>query len=77
MAAAASGRASKGCWAASAAWSRKARQSKVQADTAYLIRAIREPNAEVVEGYPPAMPPYPGLSDDEIKAVQAWLETLK
>jgi len=52
-------------------------QVKVQADTDYLIRAIREPGSEVVEGYPAAMPPYPGLSDDDIEAMQAWLETLK
>jgi cytochrome c oxidase subunit 2 len=50
---------------------------KVQVDLSYLIRAIREPGAEIVEGYPPAMPPYPGLSDEDIKALQAWLETLK
>ena len=50
---------------------------KVQADTDYLIRAIREPGAEVTEGYPAAMPPYPGLSDDDIKAMQSWMETLK
>ncbi len=50
---------------------------KVQADLSYLIRAIREPGAEIVEGYPPAMPPYPGLSDDDIKALQAWLDTMK
>jgi cytochrome c oxidase subunit 2 len=50
---------------------------KVTADSAYLVRAIREPGAEVTEGYPAAMPPYPGLSDDDIKAIVAWLETLK
>ena len=50
---------------------------KVQADTDYLIRAIREPGAEVTEGYPAAMPPYPGLSDDDIKAMQSWMETLQ
>jgi cytochrome c oxidase subunit 2 len=50
---------------------------KVPADANYLIKAIREPSAEVVEGYPAAMPPYPGLSDEDIKALQAWLDTLK
>ena len=50
---------------------------KVQADTEYLIRAIHEPGKEVTEGYPAAMPPYPGLSDDDIKALQSWMETLK
>jgi cytochrome c oxidase subunit 2 len=50
---------------------------KVMADTEYLIRAIREPGVEITEGYPPAMPPYPGLSDDDIKALESWMETLK
>lgn len=50
---------------------------KVMADSAYLTRALREPGAEVTDGYPAAMPPYPGLSDDDIKALQSWLETLK
>ena len=50
---------------------------KVKADTDYLIRAIREPGVEISEGYPAAMPPYPGLSDEDIKAFQSWMETLK
>ena len=50
---------------------------KVKADADYFIRAIREPGAEVTEGYPAVMPPYPGLSDADIKAMQSWLETLK
>ncbi|MBE0577771.1 MAG: cytochrome c oxidase subunit II [Desulfuromonadales bacterium] len=49
----------------------------VSADADYLIRAIREPGVEIVQGYPAAMPPYPQLSDEDIKALQAWLETLK
>ncbi len=56
---------------------KEGQEIKVMADFDYLIRAIREPAAEVVQGYPPAMPPYPGLSDEDIKALQAWLETLK
>lgn len=56
---------------------KEGQEATVAADTAYLIRALRDPNAEVVQGYPPAMPPYPELSDDEIKALQVWLETLK
>ncbi len=49
----------------------------VTADADYLIRAIRDPGAEIAKDYPPAMPPYPGLSDEDIKALQAWLETLE
>jgi len=48
----------------------------LQADTGYLIRAIREPGAEVTEGYPAVMPPYPGMSDDDIKAIEAWMHSL-
>ncbi len=50
---------------------------KVLADSDYLIRAIREPSAEIVEGYPAVMPPYPDFSNDDINALQNWLETLK
>jgi len=49
----------------------------VSADADYLIRAIREPGVEIVQGFPAAMPPFPQLSDDDIKAMQTWLETLK
>ena len=52
-------------------------EATVTSDTDFLIRAIRDPGAEIAKEYPPAMPPYPGLSDEDIKALQAWLETLK
>ncbi len=52
-------------------------ETTASADTDTLIRAIRQPAAEVVKGYPNAMPPYPDLSDDEIETMLAWLETLK
>jgi len=47
------------------------------ADESYLTRAIREPNADVVEGYAPMMPPYGQLSEEEIEAILKWLEGLK
>jgi len=56
---------------------RNGQQVTVTADTAYLTRAIREPTAEVVAGYPPAMPPYPGLAEGDVAALVAWLESLK
>ena len=49
----------------------------VTADQAYLARAIREPGAEIVVGYPPVMPPYPQLNDADLQALRAWLESLK
>ncbi len=53
------------------------KEATVTADATYLERAIREPGAEITKDYPPAMPPYPGLSKAEIDALLAWLETLK
>ena len=47
------------------------------ADAAYLARAIREPAAEIADGYPPAMPPYGQLSDNDLRALIAWIESLK
>lgn len=67
----------KGFWGSERTVVKDGQDLKVSADANYLIRAIREPDAEVVQGYPNAMPPYPSLSDDDIKALQSWLETLK
>ena len=49
----------------------------VTADAAYLTRAIREPAAEIVTGYPPAMPPFAQVSDADLTALLAWLESLR
>jgi cytochrome c oxidase subunit 2 len=51
-------------------------EREVTVDEAYLRRAIQEPNAEVVKGYPPAMPENP-LSEGELEDVVAFLKTLK
>lgn len=48
----------------------------VTADAAYLERAIREPAAEIVDDYPPAMPPFGQLSEADMQALIAWLKTL-
>lgn len=49
-------------------------------DIEYLAESLYEPNAYVVEGYPPGMPqvsmPPIDLSDQEIKAVIAYLQSL-
>jgi cytochrome c oxidase subunit 2 len=49
----------------------------VTADADYLKRAIREPAAEIVDGYPPAMPPFGQLGETDLQALVAWLESLK
>jgi cytochrome c oxidase subunit 2 len=56
---------------------RDGRKVTVTADADYLKRAILEPSAEIVEGYPPAMPPFGQLNDAELRALIAWLESLR
>ncbi len=52
------------------------RTREVVADDAYLRRAILDPSAEIVKGYPPAMDPA-GLTDRELADVIAYLKTLR
>jgi cytochrome c oxidase subunit 2 len=56
--------------------SRAGQELTVTADAAYLTRAIRDPAAEIVAGYPPVMPPYAGLAETEVAALIAWMESL-
>lgn len=49
--------------------------STVTADLAYLERSIREPDAEVVDGYNVLMPSN-NLTDEEIEAVVQWIVDL-
>lgn len=56
---------------------RDGRSVTVTADAAYLQRAIREPAAEVIVGYPPVMPPFTDLSEADLQALITWLESLK
>ena len=56
---------------------REGQELTITADFDYLSRALREPSAEIVQGYPPAMPPYAQLTEEQIKALIAWMESLK
>jgi cytochrome c oxidase subunit 2 len=47
----------------------------VLADENYLRRSIVEPQAQVVKGFSPIMPP-PGLSDEEVAALVAYIQSL-
>ncbi len=52
--------------------------SVVIADEAYLRRSILEPQAEVVKGYAPSMPPFAGrINDKEMNDLIAYLKSLK
>lgn len=49
----------------------------VTADEAYLIESIKDPSAKVVAGFPDGIMPQFGLSDDQIKNIVSYIETLK
>lgn len=44
------------------------------ADEAYLKESISAPAAAVVEGFPPVMPPNPGLTEEELKALVEFIK---
>jgi cytochrome c oxidase subunit II len=52
------------------------KEQEVTVDDARLASAIRNPSAEIVKGYPPAMPPIP-MTDQELKQVIDFIRTLK
>jgi cytochrome c oxidase subunit II len=54
----------------------KGLEHEVTVDDSYLERAIQEPAAENVKGYPPAMPEN-RLTDSELKKVVAYIKSLK
>jgi len=49
---------------------------KVKVDDAYLVKAIKYPMSEIVEGYPPGMAQIP-LSDDQVNGLVAYIKSLK
>ena len=50
--------------------------STVMVDAAYIASSIKEPNAQVVAGYPPAMVLSSPVSDDEIELLTVYIESL-
>jgi len=54
------------------------REREIDADEAYLRRAILEPNAEIVKGAAMEMPASPDpLSTEDVDAIIAYLKNLK
>jgi cytochrome c1 len=49
--------------------------TQVTADDAYLTQAVRQPDAQIVEGYKPGMPATP-VTDDELAALIAYIQAL-
>jgi cytochrome c oxidase subunit 2 len=52
--------------------------SKVKVDENYIRESIVDPMKRIVKGYPPSMPPFKGLiNDDEMNAIVAYIKSLK
>ncbi|MCM2360002.1 MAG: cytochrome c oxidase subunit II [Geobacteraceae bacterium] len=49
----------------------------ITVDEPYLRRSILEPNADVVKGFPPVMPTFPGLSEDEVTAMVGFIGEMR
>jgi mono/diheme cytochrome c family protein len=50
--------------------------STVVANEEYIIESIVNPQAKIVEGYQPVMPPYDYLSDSEIQSLVEYIKSL-
>ena len=48
----------------------------VVGDAEYIEESIVDPNAKIREGFQPIMPPYDGMSAEEIEAIVAFIESL-
>lgn len=62
----------KGLWGAT----EQTDKGPVTVDEAYVKESILTPTAKITAGFPPAMPPQ-ALSDDDIKSIVLYLQTLK
>jgi cytochrome c oxidase subunit 2 len=51
------------------------KERDVVVDEDYLVRAIQDPMAEIMKGYPPAMPENP-LTDEELRLVVEYIKAL-
>jgi cytochrome c oxidase subunit 2 len=52
-------------------------EKEIASDRLYLIRSIKEPNAEIVDGYLPNLMPPVQLTDEEIDQIIDYMETIK
>jgi cytochrome c oxidase subunit 2 len=52
------------------------KEKTVEADEAYLRKSILEPNADLVKGFPPVMPPEK-LTSAELDEIVKYLKTVK
>ncbi|MBI4308022.1 MAG: c-type cytochrome [Chloroflexi bacterium] len=50
--------------------------STAVADESYLEESIKDPLAKVIQGFPPVMPPRMPVSDEEVRAIVAFMKSL-
>jgi cytochrome c oxidase subunit 2 len=53
------------------------KEREITADEAYLISSIKNPNEDIVKGFPPAMPDQSTLKDEEIAQLVEYIKSLK
>jgi cytochrome c oxidase subunit 2 len=63
-----------GIWGKSTVVTSNGKERTVVVDEAYLRRAIMEPHAEIVKGYPPVMPQYKDLSSKELQSIIQFIK---
>ncbi len=56
---------------------REGRQVTVIADEEYIRRSIRQPQLEVTVGFPPIMPAFPQITDEEMEEIIDYLRELQ
>lgn len=49
----------------------------VVADDAYITQSIKDPLSQIVKGFPPSMPPFSYLTDQQIADIIAYIKSLK
>jgi cytochrome c oxidase subunit 2 len=54
----------------------RGKEREIGVDEAFLAKVIQDPTAQIVKGYPPAMPPNP-LPEKELKQVIEFIRSLK
>lgn len=53
------------------------KERSLTADFDYVLQSIRQPNADVVKGFPAIMPAFDHLPEDELKAMVDYIEGLR
>jgi cytochrome c oxidase subunit 2 len=53
------------------------KERELEVNEAYLANSIKNPNQDVVKGFPPAMPDQSALKDEEVAQLVEYIKSLK